>query len=78
MAAPAPISPRSVSSAAIRAATTCIWAATADGSRLNRIYQEDADEETILATLAPLFADYAQTRQNGEGFGDFVVRRGVV
>ena len=34
-----------------------------DGSRLNRLYREDADEETILATLAPLFADYAQTRQ---------------
>ena len=50
----------------------------ADGSRLNRIYKEDADEETILATLAPLFADYAQTRQNGEGFGDFITRRGIV
>jgi sulfite reductase (NADPH) hemoprotein beta-component len=50
----------------------------ADGSRLNRIYKEDADEETILATLAPLFADYAQTRENGEGFGDFITRRGII
>jgi sulfite reductase (NADPH) hemoprotein beta-component len=50
----------------------------ADGSRLNRLYREDADEETILSLLTPLFADYAKTRQNGEGFGDFVTRRGVV
>lgn len=50
----------------------------ADGSRLNRIYKEDADEETILATLAPLFADYAQTRQKDEGFGDFITRRGII
>jgi sulfite reductase (NADPH) hemoprotein beta-component len=50
----------------------------ADGSRLNRLYKEDADEETILATLAPLFADYAKTRQSDEGFGDFVTRRGIV
>jgi sulfite reductase (NADPH) hemoprotein beta-component len=48
-----------------------------DGSRLNRLYKEDADEETILGILAPLFADYAKTRQTGEGFGDFVTRRGI-
>ncbi len=49
-----------------------------DGSRLNRLYREDADEDTILATLAPLFADYAKGRKAGEGFGDFITRRQVV
>ncbi len=49
-----------------------------DGSRLNRLYREDADEDTILATLAPLFADYAKGREAGEGFGDFITRRRVV
>jgi len=50
----------------------------ADGSRLNRILLEDADEETILNTLSPLFADYAKTRKPKEGFGDFVTRTKIV
>jgi sulfite reductase (NADPH) hemoprotein beta-component len=51
---------------------------TADGSRLNRIFKEDADEAEILATLSPLFADYAQNRNAKEGFGDFVTRKKIV
>ncbi len=50
----------------------------ADGSRLAKLYKEDADEETILGLLAPMFADYAKQRNAGEGFGDFVTRRGIV
>jgi sulfite reductase (NADPH) hemoprotein beta-component len=49
-----------------------------DGSRLNRMIREDADEDTILATLAPIFADYAKSREAGESFGDFVTRTKVV
>jgi sulfite reductase (NADPH) hemoprotein beta-component len=49
-----------------------------DGARLNRLYKEDADEDTILATLAPLFADYAKTRDAGEYFGDFITRKKIV
>jgi sulfite reductase (NADPH) hemoprotein beta-component len=49
-----------------------------DGSRLNRLYREDADEETILAALGPMFSDYAKSRRAGETFGDFVTRLGVV
>jgi sulfite reductase (NADPH) hemoprotein beta-component len=49
-----------------------------DGSRLNRLYKEDADEATILATLAPMFADYAKTRGTGESFGDFVTRKKII
>ncbi|WP_426750525.1 assimilatory sulfite reductase (NADPH) hemoprotein subunit [Myxococcus sp. Y35] len=50
----------------------------ARGQRLNRLYRENIDEDTILAALEPLFADYARERQPGEGFGDFVVRAGHV
>jgi sulfite reductase (NADPH) hemoprotein beta-component len=46
----------------------------ADGSRLNTLVAEDADEPTILATLDPLFAAYAAGREGGECFGDFFVR----
>jgi sulfite reductase (NADPH) hemoprotein beta-component len=49
-----------------------------DGSRLNRMIREDADEETILATLKPIFADYAKSRKKGEFFGDFVTRKKIV
>ena len=49
-----------------------------NGARLNRLYKEDADEDTILATLAPIFADYAKSRNPGEGFGDFVTRLKIV
>jgi sulfite reductase (NADPH) hemoprotein beta-component len=49
----------------------------ADGSRLNRLFREDADEDTILAILAPMFADYAKTREPAETFGDFVTRREI-
>jgi sulfite reductase (NADPH) hemoprotein beta-component len=50
----------------------------ADGSRLNRLLVEDADEETILQTLSPLLADYAKSRKRQEGFGDFVTRTQIV
>jgi sulfite reductase (NADPH) hemoprotein beta-component len=49
-----------------------------DGSRLNRLVREDADEDTILAVLAPIFADYAKGRKQGEYFGDFVTRTKIV
>jgi len=45
-----------------------------DGSRIARLYKEDADEETILALLSPMFAEYAKSRAEGEHFGDFVTR----
>jgi sulfite reductase (NADPH) hemoprotein beta-component len=49
-----------------------------DGSRLNRLLKEDADEAAILETLAPIFADYAKGRKAGEYFGDFVTRMKIV
>ncbi len=50
---------------------------SADGSRLARLHQEDADENAILATLSPLLASYANTREPAESFGDFVTRSGI-
>jgi sulfite reductase (NADPH) hemoprotein beta-component len=52
--------------------------ADARGQRLNTLYRENVDEAEILAALEPLFAAYSRERQPHEGFGDFVVRTGVV
>ena len=48
------------------------------GQRLNTLYRENIAENEILDTLDPLFARYADERQSGEGFGDFLHRSGVV
>ena len=48
------------------------------GERLNKLYREMLDEDGILQELTPLLAAYAAERQLNEGFGDFVVRTGVV
>jgi len=49
-----------------------------DGSRLARMFKEDADEDTILGILATMFADYASARTKGESFGDFVLRKKII
>jgi sulfite reductase (NADPH) hemoprotein beta-component len=48
------------------------------GQRLNTLYRENITEPQILAELEPLFERYAADRRPGEGFGDFLVRTGVV
>ncbi len=48
------------------------------GTRLVKLYRENIGEEEILETLEPLIEQYAKEREDGEGFGDFVVRAGVV
>nr|WP_297460318.1 assimilatory sulfite reductase (NADPH) hemoprotein subunit [uncultured Halomonas sp.] len=48
------------------------------GERLNKLYRENIDEATILAELTPLIQRYAKERENGEHFGDFVIRAGVI
>lgn len=48
------------------------------GTRLNKLYKENIGEEEILATLKPIFEHYAKERQDGEYFGDFVIRAGYV
>jgi sulfite reductase (NADPH) hemoprotein beta-component len=48
------------------------------GQRLNRVYRENVNEAAILGALDPLFARYAAERSPGEGFGDFLLRSGVL
>jgi sulfite reductase (NADPH) hemoprotein beta-component len=52
--------------------------ASSSGTRLNALYRETIGEDDILAALEPLLTRYAAERHSGEGFGDFVVRAGVV
>ncbi|MDH5831842.1 assimilatory sulfite reductase (NADPH) hemoprotein subunit [Luteimonas sp. M1R5S18] len=48
------------------------------GQRLNTLYRENITQAQILAELEPLFARYAAARLEHEGFGDFLLRTGVV
>jgi sulfite reductase (NADPH) hemoprotein beta-component len=48
------------------------------GQRLNTLFRENIDEAQILAELDPLLARYAAERGEGEGFGDFLIRSGLV
>ena len=49
-----------------------------DGARLNKLYKQAVPEDQILATLTPILQRYADERQSGERFGDFVIRTGYV
>jgi sulfite reductase (NADPH) hemoprotein beta-component len=48
------------------------------GDRLNKLYRENIDEKEILESLRPIIHRYAGERENGEHFGDFVIRAGYV
>jgi sulfite reductase (NADPH) hemoprotein beta-component len=49
-----------------------------DGSRLNKMYRENIGEEEILSELRVLLSRYAKERLEGEHFGDFTIRTGIV
>ncbi|MFJ8246428.1 assimilatory sulfite reductase (NADPH) hemoprotein subunit [Peribacillus asahii] len=49
-----------------------------DGSRLSKMHRENIGEEEILNELRVLLPRYAKERQEGEHFGDFVVRAGII
>ncbi|MFS8630753.1 MAG: NADPH-dependent assimilatory sulfite reductase hemoprotein subunit, partial [Bacillales bacterium] len=49
-----------------------------DGSRLGKLYRENIGEGEILQELRLLLSRYAQERKDGERFGDFVIRAGIV
>ncbi len=49
-----------------------------DGSRLNKMYRENIGEQEILKELSTIIPHYAKERQEGEHFGDFVIRAGIV
>ncbi|MBK5964554.1 hypothetical protein CCR95_10775 [Thiocystis minor] len=48
------------------------------GTRLNRLYRENLDETAILAEIDGLFGRFAESRQPGERFGDYLIRDGLV
>ncbi|OCA92304.1 sulfite reductase subunit beta [Bacillus wudalianchiensis] len=48
------------------------------GHRLSKLYKENVGEEEILASLRPILSQYAKEREEGEHFGDYVIRAGIV
>ncbi|QBQ56631.1 assimilatory sulfite reductase (NADPH) hemoprotein subunit [Nitrosococcus wardiae] len=48
------------------------------GHRLNKLYRESLTEEEVIGVLTPILEHYARERQQGEHFGDFVIRMGYV
>jgi sulfite reductase (NADPH) hemoprotein beta-component len=52
--------------------------ASFNGNRLATLYKPSVVSAELVPLLRPLLQDYAQHRQTGERFGDFVVRTGVV
>jgi sulfite reductase (NADPH) hemoprotein beta-component len=48
------------------------------GQRLSKLYKADVPSPEIKPLLAPIFAQYAKERNDGEKFGDFVIRAGIV
>ena len=49
-----------------------------DGSRLSKMYRENIGEEEILNELRQILPRYAKEREDGEHFGDFVIRAGII
>lgn len=49
-----------------------------DGSRLSKMYRENIGEEEILNELRTILPRYAKEREEGERFGDFVIRAGII
>lgn len=52
--------------------------ASFNGDRMNKLYRENINEGEMLDELTPMIQRYAQEREDGEHFGDFVVRAGII
>ncbi len=48
------------------------------GNRLNKLYRNSVKAEEIVETLKPIIEQYARERNEGERFGDFVIRAGII
>ncbi|WAC18757.1 NADPH-dependent assimilatory sulfite reductase hemoprotein subunit [Luteolibacter sp. SL250] len=48
------------------------------GQRLNKLYRQDIHADEIKPILSPILSHYAKERNEGERFGDFVIRTGYV
>ncbi len=49
-----------------------------NGTRLNKMHRENIGEEEILNELKVILPRYAKEREDGEHFGDFVIRAGII
>tara|TARA_R110002096_G_scaffold24074_1_gene76080 strand:+ start:31374 stop:33131 length:1758 start_codon:yes stop_codon:yes gene_type:complete len=49
-----------------------------NGTRMNRLYRENINEEQILSELEIIIEHFANDRLDAESFGDFVIREGYV
>ena len=48
------------------------------GQRLNKLYRSSIQEEEILEIMKPMLRRYATDREDGEHFGDWVIRAGYI
>jgi len=48
------------------------------GNRLSKLYAESVNGSDAPGILKPILSAYAKERENGESFGDFVIRAGYV
>lgn len=48
------------------------------GQRLSKPFRESVNEAEILQILGGLIPNYAKTRLDGEHFGDWCIRTGVI
>lgn len=48
------------------------------GQRLNKLYRSSIKEDEILEIMKPLIKRYAVEREQGEKFGDFCIRAGII
>ncbi len=48
------------------------------GQRLSKLHREDVPAAEIKSELGPIFKRYAKERDEGERFGDFCIRAGIV
>ncbi len=49
-----------------------------EGTRIPRMYKENITDRQILEEIDGLVARWAAEREAGEGFGDFVIRAGII
>lgn len=49
-----------------------------NGTRIPKLYQDGATETEVLNILDELIGRWSKERNTGEGFGDFVIRAGII
>lgn len=49
-----------------------------EGTRIPRMYKENITDRQIMAELDELIGRWSAERTSGEGFGDFVIRAGII